>query len=120
MNDPIEHLRQAGVLNTSPFAPTSRYHDVPIARLERDGADPIAYVRRRLIPRPEWYVEVGGHVVQEGDRIDLLAAEHLGDPELYWQIADANAAMNPAELTAEPGRRISITLPDPGEGGADA
>jgi len=119
MNDPIEHLRQAGMLNNSPFSPTSRYHETPLARLERDGADPVPYVRRRFIPQPEDFVEVGRHAVREGDRIDLLAAEHLGDPELYWQIADANGAMDPASLTVEPGRRFSITIPASGEGGAD-
>jgi hypothetical protein len=119
VNDPLEQLRQAGALNTSPFEANSRYYGLPIAHFERDGADPIPYVRRRFIPQPSRYVETDRHVVQQGDRIDRLAAHYLGDPERYWQIADANAAMDPAELTETPGSEISITLPEGigGDGG---
>ncbi|MCK9495118.1 MAG: LysM domain-containing protein [Dehalococcoidia bacterium] len=119
MNDPLEQLRQAGALNTSPFEQNSRYYGLPIARYERPGADPIPYVRRRFIPPVERYTEVERHHVQQGDRIDRLAAHYLGDPERYWQIADANAAMDPADLTATPGDQISITLPDGIGGGSD-
>lgn len=118
MNDPLEQLRQAGALNTSPFAQNSRYYGLPIARYERPGADPIPYVLRRFIPPVERYTEVERHTVQQGDRIDRLAAHYLGDAERYWQIADANAAMDPAALTETPGDEISITLPD-GIGGGD-
>ena len=37
--------------------------------------------------------------VVEGDRRDLLAARHLGDPELWWRLADANGVVDPRELT---------------------
>lgn len=30
------------------------------------------------------------HVVQDGDRIDLLAYRYLGDPTLWWVICDYN------------------------------
>jgi nucleoid-associated protein YgaU len=30
------------------------------------------------------------YVISAGDRIDLLADRFLGDPELWWVIADAN------------------------------
>ena len=48
----------------------------------------------------------------EGDRLDNLAATYLGDPELFWRIADANNAMRAAELTDEIGRALRITLPE--------
>jgi hypothetical protein len=30
------------------------------------------------------------HTVIDGDRIDILANNYLGDPTQWWQIADAN------------------------------
>lgn len=45
--------------------------------------------------------------VREGDRLDLLAWRFLGDPQLYWQIADANPVQDPRELL-EPGRILQI------------
>lgn len=30
------------------------------------------------------------HVVREFDRLDLLAAQYYGDPELWWVLAEAN------------------------------
>lgn len=119
MNDPLEMLRQAGALNQSPFTQNSRYHGVEVGRLERPGQAPIPYVLRRFIPPPERYVEVQRHTVQQGDRIDRLAAHYLGDPERYWQIADANAALDPASLTETPNTEIRITLPEGIEGGSD-
>ncbi len=46
----------------------------------------------------------------DGDRLDLIAHRYLGDPELYWRICDANRALRPEELTAEPGRRLVIPI----------
>ena len=45
------------------------------------------------------------------DRPDLLGAKYLGDPLLYWRIADANAVVDPNELTDTLGRRVDIPLP---------
>jgi hypothetical protein len=50
--------------------------------------------------------------VREGDRPDIVANDYLGDPEQYWRIADANSAMNPPDLTAEPGATLRITMPE--------
>ena len=49
--------------------------------------------------------------VVAGDRLDTIAAQLLGDPELFWRIADANGAMRPDELTETVGRKLRITLP---------
>jgi hypothetical protein len=40
-----------------------------------------------------------------------MAARHLGDPELWWQLADANGTIDPRELTDEVGAAVRITLP---------
>ena len=46
-----------------------------------------------------------------GERLDHIAAEALGDSTLFWRLCDANNAMRPEELTAVPGAKIRITLP---------
>ena len=49
--------------------------------------------------------------VTPDDRLDLITANTLGDPEQFWKICDANNAMNPAELTATSGQVVRIPLP---------
>ena len=93
---------------------TSRYAGCEIATATvpdgsggtRDGR----YLRRRDLPDPRATRAVGVHRVQSGDRLDLIAATHLGDPEAAWQIADANLALDPDELVAE-GDLLTIPLP---------
>jgi nucleoid-associated protein YgaU len=43
------------------------------------------------------------------DRLDLIAARTLGDPLLFWRIADANLALDPFDLV-EPGRALTVPL----------
>jgi nucleoid-associated protein YgaU len=94
------------------FTPTSRYAGIETAEFEIEPGRSVRYLRRRLLPPPERFTVLEEHVVVDGDRLDLIAAEHLGDPEQFWRIADANGAMRPEDLTAEPGRRLRITLPE--------
>jgi hypothetical protein len=49
--------------------------------------------------------------VVQGDRLDLIAARTLGDSEQFWRVCDANDAMDPHELTAEPGRAVRVPVP---------
>ena len=49
--------------------------------------------------------------ISQGDRLDLITARTLGDPEQYWRVCDANNAMNPMELTEEIGSRIRVPIP---------
>lgn len=93
------------------FPPTSRYHDLEVATLELPGGRRIAYLRRRFVPPPEAFALLRDHVVRDGERLDHVAALHLGDPEQFWRIADANGAIAPERLTETAGRRIRITLP---------
>lgn len=94
------------------FAMTSRYYGLPTAEHRRPDGTVVVYVRRRFLPHPEDLAELGEHVVAAGERLDHIAAVQFGDPEQAWQIADANRAMRPEELTATPGRRLRIALPD--------
>lgn len=95
-----------------PFAANSRYLNTPTAKWNPEEGVEIVYLRRRFVPQPETLFELTRHVVVQGDRIDNLAARYLSDPEQFWRICDANRAMRPAALTAEPGRKLRITLPD--------
>ncbi|MCZ2523694.1 LysM peptidoglycan-binding domain-containing protein [Streptomyces sp. HB2AG] len=98
----------------SPYPPSSRYHDCPIAVHVGPDGGATPYVRHRLLPRTEEAAPAGAaveHVVEAGDRLDVLAHRYLGDAGQWWRIADANDALDPRELTAEPGRRILVPLP---------
>ena len=119
MTDPLKALLDAGVLNPSKFPENSRYHGVEIALLERPGKEPVAYLRRRFVPAPERYSVIREYAVVEGDRVDNLAAQNLGDPELYWRLCDANAVMRPDELTENIGAKVFITLPEGVPGSSD-
>ncbi|MFB7122949.1 hypothetical protein [Kitasatospora sp. NPDC056273] len=102
----------------SPYPLTSRYHGVPVAlHTEPDGRQ-VPYLRRRLLPSAEGLTPLAEHTVSAGDRPDLLAYRYLGSADQWWRIADANPVLDPRELTATPGRRITIALPGavPGAG----
>lgn len=94
------------------FPINSRYHQTETAELKTAGDRTIIYLRRRFIPPAEKFELLQEHLVTEGERLDNLSAKYLGDPELFWRIADANSAMHPEELTQTIGRRLRITLPE--------
>ncbi|MGW4426249.1 hypothetical protein [Streptosporangium sp. NPDC004631] len=93
------------------FAATSRYHGIETAIHRPEGGEPIPYVRRRFLPARRTLTVVAVHLVRDGDRLDRIAALYLNDPERFWQIADANPVLDPAELTAHQGRRLDVALP---------
>ena len=99
------------------FPPGSRYAAVDIATVTTADGRSIAYLRRRFLPSPRSFALLLEHTVTEGERIDTVAAEFLGDPEQSWRVCDANGAMQPEELAA-PGTRLRITLPE-GIGGSN-
>jgi hypothetical protein len=112
MTDPVQLLIDAGAIPSTPFVAQSRYNGVPLALLNtRPGAPGIVYVRRRFIPAPGSLTIVARHVAVALDRPDLVGARYLADALLYWRIADANAVVDPHELTDTLGRRIDIPLP---------
>ena len=94
------------------FPPTSRYHGIETVTLKSEDGRTIVYLRRRFVPSPERFAPWQEHVVSEGERLDNVTAKYLGDPEAFWRIADANAAMRPEELTETIGRRLRITMPE--------
>jgi hypothetical protein len=94
------------------FPPSSRYFALETATLEASDGTINVYLRRRFCPPPERLALLQEHIVALGDRLDNVTAQHLGDPEQFWRVADANRAMRPDELVEEVGRRLRITLPD--------
>ena len=94
------------------FEPTSRYYSLDTGEFKTPDGRVIAYKRRRFLPdggKMQTLVEV---VVTQGDRLDLITARTLGDPEQFWRVCDANNAMYPRDLTEEPGRRVRVPIPE--------
>ncbi|MFE2252739.1 hypothetical protein, partial [Streptomyces lavendulae] len=85
------------------FSATSRYHNVPTASLTLPDGRTVTYVRRRFPPDPDTLTTVGTHVVVAGERLDLVAARELGDPEQGWRIADAHRVLDPVSRWGVPG-----------------
>lgn len=111
-SEALQSLLQPGSLSATLFPATSRYCGIDTATLEMDDGKTIIYIRRRFVPSPERFTLLREHQVTQGDRMDNIAAKYLGDPEQFWRICDANAAMRPDELTETVGRWLRITLPE--------
>lgn len=93
------------------FHHTSRYYSLETAQLDTADGRKIAYKRRRFAPQSQDLPLLREAKVAQGDRLDLITHDSLGDPEQFWQVCDANDAMNPEELTAEVGRVLRIPAP---------
>ena len=63
------------------------------------------------MPQGEAIPQMALIYVRAGDRLDLITARALGDPLQFWQVCDANNAMNPFDLTSEAGCLLRIPLP---------
>jgi hypothetical protein len=94
------------------FSFTSRYNSVETTQLVTPDGKTIVYLRRRRIAQPEAFFTLQEHQVIEGERLDNITSQFLGDPEQFWRLCDANNAMEPNELTDTAGRIIRITLPE--------
>jgi len=90
--------------------PGSRYVALDTVTVT-DGDRTIAYKRRRFLPAGARLTLLTDTIVGEGERLDLVAARTLGDPEQFWRVCDANDAMNPADLERS-GRTLRIPVPE--------
>lgn len=93
------------------FEYTSRYYNLEQKKFKDSGGRVISYAKRRFLPQGKEIPVLGEIAIAEGDRLDLITYRTLGDPEQFWQICDANNAMNPVELIEEPGSSLVIPLP---------
>jgi hypothetical protein len=102
------------------YPANSRYYGIAFVTVTLPDGREVRCLERRFVPDPSRLAAARLHEVVDGDRLDLLAATYLADPELGWRIADANRAMRPADLTATQGRKLRIPLPDGVPGGSNA
>jgi len=112
MIDPVQAFLEAQGIKSALFPPTSRYYAVAVHALQTPDGKTSMYLGRRFLPQPEQLSLVQEHRVVEGDRVDNLAQQYLGDPEQYWRLCDANRALAPSELTDTVGRVLRVTLPE--------
>jgi hypothetical protein len=111
MTDQLQTLLQLGA-QPAQFPPNSRYATTGTSTFTTPDGRTIVYLRRRFVPPPDRFALLQEHTVTEGERLDNLAAQYLGDAETYWRVCDANGAMQPDELTESVGRKLRITLPE--------
>lgn len=112
LNDPVQSIQGLSALRPAYFSMTSRYSGIDIVKLETTEGKTIAYIQRRFIPSPSRFHLLQEHLVTQGDRLDNITYQYLGDAEQFWRLCDANRAMHPEDLTAVIGRRLRITLPE--------
>jgi hypothetical protein len=120
MIDPLSLVYSVNNSRIEAFDENSRYRGLPLLRYVDAHGKEHVYVGRRFLPPPEALADAGSIEVHYGDRIDNIAGQVFGIPELYWRIADANQVLTPGELTERIGRRLRITLPEgmPGSRGS--
>jgi len=110
--DPVQALLAQTSLQRNLFTGTSRYYGIDTETLTTADGRTIIYLKRRFLPSPDRFQLLQEHTVTQAERLDNIAAKFLGDPELFWRIADANGAMRPEELVQTVGRKLRITLPE--------
>jgi hypothetical protein len=111
MNDPVRQLLMGPPLELTLYPPSSRYYGIASTEATLEGGRVARYLRRRFVPDPASLVPLGEHRVADGDRLDNLAAQYLGDPLQAWRLADSNLTLRLEVLVAVTGRRLRLTLP---------
>lgn len=109
--DPVLAMLAQSALKNTQFAATSRYNGIATATLVLGQGRSVAYLKRRFVPDARRFQLLQEHRVLQQERLDHIAAQYFGDPELYWRLCDANDAMRPQALTEEVGSPMRITLP---------
>jgi hypothetical protein len=110
MDNALAALVRAAAGTGAPTNPNSRYYGNGVEQLTLPSGTVVAYLSRRIIPNASIYPQTQNYSIVTGDRLDNLAARYLGDPILFWMLADANTAFYPDALTATPGTKILIPL----------
>lgn len=120
MSQDIQTLLSAVGLDSTTFAPASRYHGKQLTSSVTIDGETVIHSTRRFVPPPENFSLLQFHFVEQGDRLDNIAHKYLADPELFWKLCDANRVDKPDDLVAVVGKAIRITLPEGVPGGNDA
>jgi len=111
LTDPVQAMLAQTTLKNTLFAPNSRYYGIDTATIVENGRTTV-YLRRRFLPPASRFQLQPEHTVVQGERLDTIAAQELGDPTLFWRLCDANNAMRPGELTETVGRKLRVTMPE--------
>ena len=93
------------------FDNNSRYYVLETATYTTASGKVVSYKRRRFLPQGKTLPLLVEVTVNEGDRLDTIGSRTIGDPEQFWRIGDANNAMNPFDLTTEPGSSLRVPVP---------
>jgi hypothetical protein len=102
------------------FPPNSRYASTPTVTVTLPDGRVVVCLLRRFLPDTSALATMTTHITSSGERLDTVAAQFLGDPALWWRVADANPATIPPDATLEPGITLRITFPEGIPGPADA
>jgi hypothetical protein len=94
-----------------PLPRTSRYAGLDTAVHVAPSGRRTVYLCRRIVPQPGG-TPLAHHTVVASDRLDNVTARHLGDPEQFWRVCDANGALRPDDLTERIGRVLLIPMPE--------
>lgn len=105
-------MAQQTSLKSTLFPASSRYAGIDTGTLSSPQGKTIIYLLRRFLPPAERFQLLQEHTVTQGERLDNITAQYMGDPTLFWRLCDSNNAMRPEELTETIGRRLRITLPE--------
>lgn len=93
------------------FSDNSRYAGLTLrSRTAADGTVE-TFLPRRIVPAPSRFTAFGIRRLTGSERLDDVAAEAYGNPELYWRIADALPLEDPADLLGQEGSRVTLPLP---------
>lgn len=103
------HFVKAGEASVSD--PSSRYSNVGTAIWTSSSGEQIVYRQRRFLPDPSRLTALTEVTVQDGQRLDQIAAASLGSAPQWWRIADANDAMDPYALTDRAGATLIVPVP---------
>jgi hypothetical protein len=95
------------------FEPSSRYYRLETVEHAAPDGRKIAYKRRRFLPQGNTLPLAAEVSVTRDDRLDIVTARLLGEPEQFWQVCDANNAMNPEDLLQESVQVLRIPIPQP-------
>jgi hypothetical protein len=93
------------------FEHTSRYFALPNKTYTIRTGREIAYKTRRFLPRGDRMDTLLELTINQGDRLDLIAARTLGDSTQFWQICDANNVMYPDDIIDGVGETIRVAVP---------
>lgn len=115
----IATLLAAPGLEATTYPPTSRYHGLGIQKITMPDGSERSYLQRRFVPQADELQLIAMRAVRPGERVDIIAAETLGDATQAWRVCDANG--QGFQAVAQPvGRALRIAIGKAGRSTASA